>query len=211
MCSSDLWDAADGFAAGDLVDDLEAFADELGLDAFHLVGFSMGGMTALAFAARRPERLLSLVVAGIVPDREPRASVARRTMDPERIERDDRAWAAELARLHDPVQGSGAWRRLLPAIAADVATQPLLTARDLHGITAPTLVSCGDRDPYVPVTKAEALAHQIHGGHLLVVPDAGHRILLTHPTIVGAALTSFYRARASVTLRPAEASQEDPR
>jgi pimeloyl-ACP methyl ester carboxylesterase len=133
-------------------------------------------------------------------------------MDPERIERDDRAWAAELARLHDPVQGSGAWRRLLPAIAADVANQPLLSARDLHGITAPTLVSCGDRDPFVPVAEAAALARQIHGGHLLVVPDAGHRILMTHPSIVGAALASFYRARASVTLgRSDVAQEEDPR
>ena len=42
-------------------------------------------------------------------------------MDPARILRDDPAWAADLARRHDPVQGAGAWQRLLPAIADDVA------------------------------------------------------------------------------------------
>ena len=43
---------------------------------FHLLGFSMGGATALQFAARSPERLQTLVVIGISPRREPRASVA---------------------------------------------------------------------------------------------------------------------------------------
>ena len=101
------WDVADGFEAGWLVDDLEAFVDALDLDRFHLVGYSMGGMTALGFAVRAPERLRSLVALGIATAREPRASVARRLMDPARILRDDPAWAADLARLHDPEDARG--------------------------------------------------------------------------------------------------------
>ncbi len=69
-----IWDAADGFEAGWLVDDLEAFVDGLGLRTFHLIGFSMGAMTALGFAVRAPERLRTLVVVGITAAREPRAS-----------------------------------------------------------------------------------------------------------------------------------------
>ena len=38
------WDAATGgFSADWLADDLLAFADALGLDTFHLLGFSLGG------------------------------------------------------------------------------------------------------------------------------------------------------------------------
>jgi pimeloyl-ACP methyl ester carboxylesterase len=37
-------------------------ADEAGFERFHLVGYSGGGASALAFAANRPERLLSLAV-----------------------------------------------------------------------------------------------------------------------------------------------------
>ena len=70
------WDVADGFEAGWLVDDLAALVDALDLDRFHLVGYSMGGMTALGFAVRAPERLRSLVALGIATAREPRASVA---------------------------------------------------------------------------------------------------------------------------------------
>ena len=45
------------------VDDLGAVADAAGADRFHLVGESLGGTVALAFAARRPERVLSLTVS----------------------------------------------------------------------------------------------------------------------------------------------------
>ena len=103
------WDAADGFRYDWLVDDLEAFADALGLATFHLLGFSMGGMTALQFATRRPERLQTLVVIGISPEREPRTSVARRMMDPERIDRGTRVGRRSRATAR-PVQGPGAWR-----------------------------------------------------------------------------------------------------
>ena len=37
------WDAADGFTTADLVADVIAFADALGVGTFHLLGFSMGG------------------------------------------------------------------------------------------------------------------------------------------------------------------------
>src|SRR6188472_1185753 len=96
---STRWDVARGFRAEWLVDDVEAFVDGLGLDTFHLVGYSMGGMTALGFAVRRPKRLRTLIVAGITTAREPRASVVRRLMDPARIERDEPDWAADLALL----------------------------------------------------------------------------------------------------------------
>ena len=45
---------ADGFQYDWLVDDLAAFVDALGLETFHLLGFSMGAMTALQFAVRVP-------------------------------------------------------------------------------------------------------------------------------------------------------------
>lgn len=202
------WDSAAGFRAAWLVDDLVAFADALGLVTFHLLGFSMGAMTALGFAVRYPERVRTLVLAGIAPEREPRASVARRLLDPARIERDDPAWAAALARRHDPIQGSGAWCRLLPAIAAEVATQPLLSPRDLHEVTAPTLVTCGDRDPFVPVDQAWRLARQVGNGRLLVAPDCGHEVMSERPGLVNEALAGFYRSTEAVARERAERQPE---
>ena len=187
-------DASAGFRADWLVDDLAAFADALGLGTFHLLGFSLGAMTALGFVVRYPERIRTLALAGISPLREPRASIARSLMDPARIERDDPAWAAALARRHDSVQGPGAWRRLLPAIAEDVAVQPLLSPAELHAVDVPALVACGDRDPFVPVDQAWGLSRQLHDGRLLVVPDCGHDLMVRRPAIVNEALMGFYRS-----------------
>jgi len=198
------WDAARGFTYDMLADDALAFVDGLGLETFHLLGFSMGAMTALQVAARQPDRIRTLVVMGITTQREPRASVVRRTLDPDRIERHDARWASTLARLHDPVQGEGAWRRLLPAIAADVAVQPLLTPRELHRIGAPTLVVAGDRDPFVPVDHAWGLKRQLPDARLLIVPDCGHEVAAKRPGIVNEALEGFYRATEAVAMRRAE-------
>jgi len=205
---STRWDVAGGFQAEWLVDDLEAFVDALGLRTFHLLGYSMGAMTALEFATRAPERLRTLVVVGITSAREPRASVARRLMDPERVLRDDPAWAAEMVRTLDPVQGPGAWRRLLPAIAEDVATQPLITPGALRTITAPTLVACGDRDPLAPVRQALELSRQVRDGRLFVAPDSGHDVLTRRPALVVEALRGFYRSTESVARARADVVPE---
>jgi 3-oxoadipate enol-lactonase len=167
-------------------------------------------MAALGVAVRAPERLRTLVVVGISTEREPRASVARRLMDPIRLDRDDPAWAADLARRHDPVQGAGGWRRLLPAIAADVAVQPLLTPRQIRTIDPPTLVVVGDRDPFVPVDHAWRLSRSVLDGRLLVLPDAGHEAFAERPTIATDALGVFYRSTEAVARRRAgDGSQEE--
>jgi pimeloyl-ACP methyl ester carboxylesterase len=188
------WDVGlGGFQYDWLVDDLVAFVDALGIDSFHLLGFSMGAMTALQFGARHPERLRTLVIVGITTQREPRASVGRRLMDPTRIVERDPAFAATLARRHDAGQGVGAWQQLLPAIAADIAVQPLLAPRQLHGIDCPTMVVCGDRDPFVPPEHAAALARQLPGGRLFVAPDCGHEVTARRPALFNEALAGFYR------------------
>jgi pimeloyl-ACP methyl ester carboxylesterase len=202
------WDPAHGFRGEWLVDDLEAFVDALGLGTFHLCGFSMGAMTALGFAGRHPERVRTLVVSSITAEREPRASVARRLLDPERIERDEPAWAAQVARRHDHAQGRDSWRRLLPAIAADVAVQPLPESKSMRVISAPALVICGDRDPMAPVDQVARLARQVRDGRLLVVPDCGHEVLSERPALVNEALGSFYRSTETIARQRAERQPE---
>ncbi len=204
-----VWDAANGFRYSWLVDDLAAFVDAVGLTTFHLLGFSMGAMTALQFAARWPERLRTLVVIGITTQREPRLSVARRLMDPPRILRDDPTWAATLDRRHEP-QGAGAWHRLLPAIASDVGAQPLLAPGDLRGIDAPALVVAGDRDPFVPVDHAWGLMRQLPDGRLFVAPGCGHEVQVRRPALFNEALAGFYRATAGEAERRAEAGTRAP-
>lgn len=191
------WDAADGFEADWLVDDLLALVDALRLETFHLAGFSMGAMTGLRFATRHPERLRTLLICGIDVQREPRANVARRLMDPARVEREEPAWAAQLERRHGLTQGSGAWRRLLPAIAADVAAQPLLTPNELRQVRVPTLMAYGDRDVFVPADHAVALYRQLPDARLFLAPDCGHQVMVSRPGLFNDAAAVFYRSTES--------------
>jgi pimeloyl-ACP methyl ester carboxylesterase len=188
------WDHATSWTTTDLADDVIAFADALGLGTFHLFGYSMGAMTALHVATRIPERLRTLVVVSITPERDPRRSVGRVAMDPDRIERHEPGWARQLAARHDPVQGSGGWQRVNRAIIADLDGQPLLTPRELRSIDAPALVAVGDRDAFVPVDHALALARQVRAGRLLVMPGVSHDAIAEGGAVLHAALDAFYRA-----------------
>ncbi len=196
-------DASTGLRLEDLVADLEAFVDGLGISTFHLVGFSMGGATALAAAMHRPDRIRSLVLVGTATEREPRTSVVRHLADVARIERQDPAWAASLARRHDAAQGPGAWRRLMPAIADFVASQQPPTPAELRRADAPALVVVGDRDPVVPVAQAVTLARQLPDARLFVVPDCGHEVPAKRPGLFMEGLAGFYRSTAATAARRA--------
>jgi len=198
------WDARDGFSNEMLVADLLGFADALGLETFHLVGFSMGAMTSLMFAARHPDRLRTAIICGIDIFREPRASVARRLMDPERILREEPAWAKELERRHDPVQGPGGWQHLLPAIATDVATQPLPTPAELRNIRLPVLLVYGDRDVFVPPDHAVAIYRQLPAARLLMAPNCPHQVMVYQPALFNQAAANYYRSTEQVARQRAE-------
>jgi pimeloyl-ACP methyl ester carboxylesterase len=57
--------AASGYSPGQLADHLGELLDCLQLDRVHLVAHSFGGMVALAFALRQPERVKSLILADV--------------------------------------------------------------------------------------------------------------------------------------------------
>jgi len=203
------WDVRDGFDRDMLVEDLLAFADTMGLTTFHAIGFSMGAMTALTFATRHPERLRTAMICGIDIVREPRTSVAKRLMDPERILRVEPEWAAQLERRHGPVQGEGAWQRLLPAIAADVATAALLTPEELRRIRLPVQLVYGDRDVFVPADHAVAIHRQLPDSRLFICPNSPHQVMVSQPALFNLVAGNFYRSTEKVARQRAEQPAEE--
>jgi pimeloyl-ACP methyl ester carboxylesterase len=201
------WDVRDGFTRDMMVEDLLAFADELGLDTFHLVGFSMGAMTSLTFATRYPDRLRTALISGIDILPEPRSSVARRLMDPERIEREEPSWAAQLERRHGPIQGQGAWKRLLPAIVDDITAAPQLTFEDLRRIRLPVLLVYGDRDVFVPVDHAVSIYRHMPDARLLIAPNSPHTVMVAQPALFNQAAGNFYRSTEKVAIERAAATE----
>ena len=192
---STRYDVADGFNYGMLVDDILAFVDALGLDTFHLLGFSMGAMTALQFAARYPDRLRTLVVVGITTQREPRASVVRRLMDPDRIDRDDPAWGARPRPAPRSRPGRGC---VAPAPAGDRgrrARPGRCSGRaSCAGSSCRPWSRSGDHDPFVPVDHAWGLMRQLPDARLFVAPGCGHEVMVRRPGLFNEACAGFYRS-----------------
>ncbi len=64
------WCPAGEYQYRDQVSDLSELVDQLGLARFTLIGTSMGGIIAMAYAGEHPERLLRLIINDIGPDME---------------------------------------------------------------------------------------------------------------------------------------------
>lgn len=64
------WSPTGAYQYADQAGDLAQLVDRLGLDRFVLIGTSMGGIIAMAYAAQFPNRLRGLVINDIGPDVE---------------------------------------------------------------------------------------------------------------------------------------------
>lgn len=62
-----------GYTPEDFAEDLYKITNELGWDQFHLVGHSMGGRNAMVFAHRYPEKLKTLTIEDMGPDKDGKA------------------------------------------------------------------------------------------------------------------------------------------
>ena len=62
---------------------------------------------------------------------------------------------------------------------------------DVSRIATPTLILCGDADRMTPVKFSQFLHKQIAGSQLIVVPGAGHMVMLEQPAAVAEAVAHF--------------------
>src|ERR1700693_836837 len=78
------WPQEHAYSTDDYVGDVEALVEAWGVDRFALIGLSMGGMNAMAYAARHQERLTHLVPIDIPPavnpDKRPNLAQAQATV-----------------------------------------------------------------------------------------------------------------------------------
>lgn len=73
------------------VGDVEAVREALGLERFALMGHSMGGLNAVEYASRHPERVSALVLVDVGPEaaREGVENIVRFTRGPDELEFDE--------------------------------------------------------------------------------------------------------------------------
>jgi 3-oxoadipate enol-lactonase len=180
--------------------DVLAVADGLGIDAFRLLGHSMGGMVSRRVVLAEPERIDALVLMDTSPGPIPR-------LDPELAElaagiileqgKDvlkpmlDEAGTLEspahlrlLAERPEMLEYEARnWQALSPVMWATMLLELVHQPDQLEllaGVHCPTLVIVGDQDePFVDASRA--MAAVIPGAELVVVRDAGHSPQFENP------------------------------
>jgi pimeloyl-ACP methyl ester carboxylesterase len=190
---------ATGPQPGSIADDLDALADYLKLGRFHLLGVAGGGFAALDYAAWRPERLRSLVIAastGQVTDREIADFIARIELPGIRKLPAVYREVGPSYRGADP-DGTKRWTEIDEhARQPDAPEQPLRTPNTfakIATIPTPTLVMAADADLLAPPALMRIWAAHVKNHEWADVPDAGHAIAWEQPDAFNEKVLAFVR------------------
>ena len=204
------WSPAGAYQYRDQVGDLAAVVDKLGLSRFTLIGTSMGGIIAMAYAGTHPDRLTHLVINDIGPDVEvgsqritqmvgsrpdefgtlDDAMAYRRQMSPIVAGRalDDQHELA-LGVLRQRPDGRWIWKMDPAYIEQRVKIGP--PARPalwpaLQRVTCPTLVVWGSDSDVLSEAQARRMVDTLADGELVTVSGVGHAPTLVEPVVVTA-------------------------
>jgi 2-succinyl-6-hydroxy-2,4-cyclohexadiene-1-carboxylate synthase len=193
--------------------DLEAILDHLRIERTDLLGYSMGGRIALAFALARPDRIRTLILEGASPGITDAGERAARVAH-------DARWADLLER--DGIEAfADAWMRqplfasqtcVGPAKLAEerrrrCANKPVGLANSLRGIGTGAQQSFWERLPELAVSTllivgeedekfrniAADMATRIPRVGMRIIPEAGHATHLEHPAAFEGAVREFLR------------------
>ena len=178
-----------------------------------LIGHSMGGVIALAYAAVYPDRVRRLIVADV-------AGVLHRSVYGEFLGRavaeraiGDSPWYDMLLKViisqAENLPATGAMsieqpqvrQRLLRGDPYAIAALALVEhdlGRGLRAIKAPTLVVWTTDDRVAPPRTGQVLASLIPGARLLVIGEGGHAPQLSEPERFNAVLRDELRNRVEV-------------
>ncbi|HLK89384.1 MAG TPA: alpha/beta fold hydrolase [Polyangia bacterium] len=201
-----LTDGGDAIAGG--ADDVAAVLDQLDVPRAAVLGMSMGGYAALAFAARHPGRLAALVLCDTRAGADDAKLRAARDGAIARIRETgsgpylDGSLARLLSPSAPPARVAFLRARAETRAASLIAGIEALRDRpdrtgELAAIRCPTLVLRGTDDQVTPAEDMQAMASAIAGATFVPLDRAGH---LSHIDAPGA----FERALAPFLARALE-------
>lgn len=188
--------------------DLAGVLDLVSEEQADVVGLSMGGYVAMAFASLYPDRVRSLALidtragADSEEGRQGRDALAEQLLTEGRA-----AIAATMeAGLLAP-QASVAARARLRSMVENTPYETIVGAlggmrdrvdrtSDLAGYGAPAAVVVGEFDAVTPPSEAELMVHHLPDAALTVVPGAGHLSPLEQPAAVNEAIRQLWHRAA---------------
>ena len=169
----------------------------IGLHRVVFVGHSMGSAIALSLALDHPEHVLGLGLVG---------AGARLHVSPTLLESTSSQMTYQNAidLIVSRSFGDQTSKQLVALAALRMAETRYsvlhgdLLACDVFDVTnrlteidLPTLVICGNQDKMTPKRYSQFLVDGISGAQIVIIPDAGHMVMLEKPKTVADALLNF--------------------
>ncbi len=189
---------------GDLVQDIGALMDQLGLKNAVFVGLSIGGMIAQGLAAERMDLVRAMVLSntatkiGTVSMWQDRIAAVRKggvaALEQSILER----WFSQKFRAHNTVELAG-WRNMLCRTPIDGYTgcSAAISETDLYENTArltlPTLGIAGTEDGSTPPDLVRETVSLVKGAKFKLIRGAGHLPCVEKPAEFAQALTEFLK------------------
>ena len=185
-----------------------------GVERFHLLGHSMGGMIAQEMVALAPDRVERLVLygtgaTGVLPGRFEPIHTSKTRAQTDGPQRTARRIAATWFLDREAAAGFEACaaiaeRSSLQSIVAGLnAMEGWNGEKNLSAITHPTLVIWGDHDRTYPWHQTEQLWTAIADTSLAVIPNCAHAAHLEKPGLFNKILRDFFDEADSSGRRPA--------
>ena len=175
-----------------------AWADALGLAHFVLAGHSMGGAIAQEFALTFPNRLAGIVLV---------ATGARLRVHPQILQGLQQAPEETIRMIAEWAYGENPSDQMLRLYVRRMLEIPATVTygdfaacnvwdrmADIGNISVPTLVIGGEADRLTPPKYARYLHEHIPHSRLVMVPRAGHMVMLEAPDVVAREIATFVRS-----------------
>lgn len=184
--------------------------DALAIDRAHLLGCSMGAVTATEVAVRQPERVCSLALIGgeVWPDdhdSDPFLSERKAEMDQAIAKADGELWIEAMLRAtvdgpyRSPEESQQETRRSIAQLltrsiqlhstAAGRQTWTPVRHR-LNEIAVPTLVLVGDQDSLAVNTTAQLIEKEVRNVRCVRLLGTGHLAMIEAPEVTLAEITA---------------------
>ena len=195
--SLDSATSVNGFA-----NELLNLLSDIGVEQFHLLGHSMGGMIVQQMTANAPSRVKSLICfgtgpQGVLPDRFETIDESRKRFLSQGVESTAKQIASNWFTEGENAEGYSLCCELGAGVSQATALNGLNAMETWDGrkalasIKQPTLVLWGDRDRSYGWDQPAALWNGIENSSLAVLPNSGHNAHMEKPDIFNAIVKDF--------------------
>jgi pimeloyl-ACP methyl ester carboxylesterase len=185
-----------------VIDDYLRLMDALGIERFHLVGAKIGGVIGRAFAARHPDRVLTLTVVGSPPPvRADRDTLEKRVQEVETLGIEHWARRSMASRLGSafPQEGVEWWIRYMgrTAVSTEAGFAGSINfsdiTKDVAKIRCPMLVLTTLESGLASVDETKAWQQQVPHSELKVLPGDSFHVAATDPDACAQATLEFIK------------------